>query len=138
MDRNTMNETFKAHGLKWRKAESLFGWDVPKDLNSQDWLLIDNDENIVALGDGKTRDNYAKKPTLEEFNERLATMRIHPGDERYDELKASVMDIEINYPAPEAVFEKLQRGEAIERISPQHTSDEDLKKMGRLMGEGRL
>ena len=25
MDRNTMNETFKAHGLKWRTAEFHFG-----------------------------------------------------------------------------------------------------------------
>ena len=138
MDRNTMNETFKAYGLKWRKAEFLFGWDVPKDLNPQDYLLIDGDENIVALGDGPTRKNFEKKPTLEEFNERAAKMRLYPGDERYEKAKASVVDIEINYPAPEAVFEKLQRGESIERINPQRTSDEELEKMGHLMGEGRL
>ena len=138
MDRNTMNETFKAHGLKWRKAESLFGWDVPKDLNPQDWLLINADESIIALGDGPTRKNFENKPTLEEFNERAAKIGLHPGDERYEEAKASVVDIEMNYPAPEAVFEKLQNGEPLDRISPQRTSDEDLEKMGRLMGEGRL
>lgn len=138
MDRSTMNETFKAHGLKWRTAERQFEWDVPKDLNPQDWLLIDEDNNIVALGDGPTRTNFEKKPTLDEFNERTAAMGISQDDERYTDLKASVLDIEINYPSPEEVYEKLQAGDEIERLTPKTTDDETLEKMGRLMGEGRL
>ena len=138
MDRNTMNATFKTHGLRWRKAESLFGWDIPKDLNPQDWLLLDEDDNIVALGDGPTRTNFEKKPTLDEFNERTAAMGITQDDERYADLKASVLDVEINYPSPEEVYEKLQAGEEIERFIPSTSDDETLEKMGRLMGEGRL
>ena len=137
MTRAEMNATFKAHNLRWTKVETHCGWTHPKDLNPQDWILVDADSNIVALGDGKTRENFAKKPTLAEFNERIARMGIRPGDERYAELKASVMDVEINYPSPEAVFEKLQNGEAIERF-PSTIPDDEIEKVGRLMGEGKL
>lgn len=137
MTRTEMNKTFKENNLRWSKVETLCGWMHPGDLSPQDWILVDDDDYIIALGDGKTRETFAKKPTLEEFNKRLAEMGIYPGDERYDELKASVMDVEINYPSPEEVFEKLQKGETIERF-PSSIPDEDIEKVGRLMGEGKL
>ena len=55
MDRNTMNETFKAHGLTWRTAEYHFGVDaIDEGFHPQDWILINiKTEKVVALGDSK-------------------------------------------------------------------------------------
>ena len=54
MDRNTMNETFKAHGLKWRTAEDHFGINaIDEGFHPRDWILVDTNEKVVALGDSK-------------------------------------------------------------------------------------
>ena len=75
MDRNTMNETFKAHGLKWRTAEDHFGINaIDEGFHPRDWILVDTNEKVVALGDSK-HNTASGLPTPEEVYEKLATAK---------------------------------------------------------------
>ena len=72
MDRNTMNETFKAHGLTWRTAEYHFGIAaIDEGFHPRDWLLVDSKtDKIVAFGDSK-HGTISDLPTPEKVYEAL-------------------------------------------------------------------
>lgn len=72
MDRNTMNETFKKHNLKWCTAEYHFGIGaIDEGFHPRDWLLVDaKTDKVVALGDSK-HGTTSDLPTPEKIYEAL-------------------------------------------------------------------
>ncbi len=103
--RDEMNEEFRTRGYAWRRAEYVFAYAVPEELHPQDWLLVDNASNILALGDGPTRTTFAKAPSRDTAIARLAAMNID--DERRAELLAKVCPPPPAYPTAEAFYQTL-------------------------------
>ena len=79
MDRNTMNETFKKHNLKWRTAEFHFGVAaIDEGFHPRDWLLVDTKtDKVVALGDSK-HGTVSNLPTAEKVYEKLTAPDTEP------------------------------------------------------------
>lgn len=102
--KSELNAIFRAHGYRWRRAESVFAYWVPADLNAQDWVLVDSDLKIHALGDGPTRERHANSLSREVALARLAEMGICSDDERHAELLSAVCPPEPNYPSPEDFY----------------------------------
>ena len=79
MDRNTMNETFKKHDLKWRTAEFHFGVGaIDEGFHPRDWLLVDTKtDKVVALGDSK-HGTTSTLPTAGKVYEKLTASDTEP------------------------------------------------------------
>lgn len=101
-----MNEVFRAQGYTWRTAEYHFGYDVPKELHPQDWILTDG-EQILALGDGPTRYAYRIAPSRDVALARLAQMNIRCEEQR-EELLATVCPPPPAYPSAEEFYQTLR------------------------------
>ena len=100
MDRNTMNETFKKHNLKWRTAEYHFGVAaIDEGFHPRDWLLVDTKtDKVVALGDSK-HGTASNLPTAEEVYEKLTAPDTEPvKSETKSEPKTETTEIEASNP----------------------------------------